>query len=314
MNKKILTAMTAGFLSCFVSLAWAERPSGDATCEFPGGAYYKSNNTMYLESLNDEDARVVISNETVQCMNTNAQGDFNLVVQRNTKLAANSTIVLPVRYASKNNCVKLYEVVNFSTDDEGNWGVTAKHLKGDGDANKPMLLLTDTDREECQDIKEIEFKASNLQSTEHAITYVWLYNDKTHDNDWSFEGTYSYVRWEKDNADLGTIYGYAAKNKGKVEAGHFARLGTGAYVPPLRAYLKYIGKTPLKKSVESIVELPETIDVTLIEDEGTTRIVRLNTVTGEIKKMNGVYDLKGRKLNSKPQNKGMFIGNTDIQK
>jgi hypothetical protein len=36
--------------------------------------------------------------------------------------------------------------------------------------------------------------------------------------------------------------------------------------------------------------------------------------TGEIVKVNGWFDLKGRKLNSKPQNKGMFIGNTKVQK
>ena len=82
----------------------------------------------------------------------------------------------------------------------------------------------------------------------------------------------------------------------------------------MRAYLKYRGQTPLAKSVESIVELPETIDVTLVEEDGTTRLARWNTVTGEMVKVNGWYDLKGRKLNSKPQNKGMFIGNTNIQK
>ena len=84
----------------------------------------------------------------------------------------------------------------------------------------------------------------------------------------------------------------------------------------MRAYLKYIGKNSLAKSVESIApELPETIDVTLIDEvEGTTRTARWNMATGEIVKVNGWYDLKGRKLNSKPQNKGMFIGNTKVQK
>ena len=82
----------------------------------------------------------------------------------------------------------------------------------------------------------------------------------------------------------------------------------------MRAYLKYIGQAPLAKSVESIVELPETIDVTLVEEEGTTHTARWNMATGKIVKVNGWVDLKGRKLNSKPQNKGMFIGNTKVQK
>ena len=314
MNAKVLTAATVAALSCFVSTVWAERPSEDATCEFPGGAYYKSNNTMYLESINDENARVEISNETINCVKENASGDFNLVVERSTKLSANSTIVLPMNYTPKSSCVELYEPNQFSTDEDGNWGVTAKNAKGQGDINKPMLMITHTDREECQDIKEIEFKANNLAVTGQADISVWLYNNKTQNCDWIFQGTYNFVRWDKDHADLGVVYGYAAKDKGKVTAGHFTKVGAGAYIPPMRAYLKYIGKTPLAKSVESIVELPETIDVTLVEEEGTTRMARWNMATGEIVKVNGWYDLKGRKLNSKPQNKGMFIGNTKVQK
>ena len=314
MNRKALIAVSAAFLTCFISTAWAERPTEEMpVCEFPGGAYYQSNNTLYLESFNDESAQVVITNEAASCVNSNSSS-FNLVVERNTKLAANSTIVLPLNFKSKNDCVDLYEPVNFSDDEEGNWSVTAKHLKSEGNGNRPMLMITDTDREECQNIKEIEFTANNLQSTEHAVASFQLYNDHKRGNDWSFEGTYSYIRWDKDHADLGKVYGYAAKDKYKVEAGQFTKGGAGAFIPPLRAYLKYIGQTTLAKSVESIVELPETIDVTLVEEDGTTRLARWNMATGEIVKVNGWYDLKGRKLNSKPQNKGMFIGNTKVQK
>ena len=319
MNKKVLTAVIVAALSCLVSTVWAERPNEDVTCKFPGGAYYKSNNTMYLESINDENASVEIAEESKNCIDEfTHKGEFNLVVERSTKLAANSTISLPMNYSPKNSCIQLYEVVQFSTDDEGNWNATAKNMKGQGDMHKPMLMVTDTKNKACQDIKEIEFTASNLQAiTQHtaAQQHLEVYNPKTGHNDWALEGTYKFIRWEKDNADLGIVYGYAAKDKNKVDAGHFTRIGAGAYLPPMRAYLKYIGNTPLAKSVESIAELPETIDVTLVdEEEGTTRTARWNMATGEIVKVNGWYDLKGRKLNSKPQNKGMFIGNTKVQK
>lgn len=317
MNGKVLTAATVAALSCLVSTVWAERPSEKASCEFPGGAYYKSNNALYLESVNDENARVEISDATKNCIDefTN-KGEFNLVVERSTKLAANSTIVLPMNFTPKSSCIELYEPNQFSTDENGNWGVTAKNTKGQGDINKPMLMITHTDRDECQNIKEIEFTANNLAVTGQADISVWLYNNKTQNCDWIFQGTYDFIRWDKDNADLGIVYGYAAKDKNKVEAGHFTRVGAGAYLPPMRAYLKYRGDAKaLAKSVESIAELPETIDVTLVdEEEGTTRTARWNMATGEIVKVNGWYDLKGRKLNSKPQNKGMFIGNTNIQK
>jgi len=318
MNGKVLTAATVAALSCLVSTVWAERPSEKASCEFPGGAYYESNNTLYLESVNDENARVEISDATKNCIDefTN-KGEFNLVVERSTKLATNSTIVLPMNYSPKSSCIELYDPNAFTTNDEGVWNVFASNAAGNGVAHRALLMITDTQRKECQDIKEIEFTASSLQLVnEHTQAQLEreLHNPKSGANDWALEGSYNFIRWDKDHADLGKVYGYAAKDKNKVQAGHFTKVGAGAYIPPMRAYLKYRGQTPLAKSVESIVELPETIDVTLVEEDGTTRLARWNTVTGEMVKVNGWYDLKGRKLNSKPQNKGMFIGNTNIQK
>ena len=298
MNAKVLTAATVAALSCFVSTVWAERPSEDATCEFPGGAYYKSNNTMYLESVNDENARVEISDATKNCIDefTN-KGEFNLVVERSTKLAANSTIVLPMNFTPKSSCIKLYDPYAFTTNDEGVWNVFASNTTSNGVAHRALLMITDTDKKECQDIKEIEFTASSLQIVNehtHAQLERQLYNPKDNSNGWALEGTYSFIRWEKGDADLGLVYGYAAKTRDKAEAGHFTRVGSGAYLPPMRAYLKYIGKTPLAKSIESIVELPEIIDVILVEEEGSTRMARWNMATGEIVKVNGWYDLKGR--------------------
>ena len=74
MNKKVLTAATVAALSCLVSTVWAERPNEEATCEFPGGAYYKSNNTMYLESINDEKARVEILDANKNCLDEHIKG------------------------------------------------------------------------------------------------------------------------------------------------------------------------------------------------------------------------------------------------
>jgi hypothetical protein len=222
-----------------------------------------------------------------------------------------------MNFTPKSSCIKLYDPYAFTTNDEGVWNVFASHAAGNGVANRALLMITDTQRKECQDIKEIEFTASGLQVVNehtHAQLERELHNPKSGANDWALEGSYNFIRWDKDHADLGVVYGYAAKDKGKVTAGHFTKVGAGAYIPPMRAYLKYIGKTPLAKSIESIVELPETIDVILVEEEGTTRMARWNMATGEIVKVNGWYDLKGRKLNRKPQNKGMFIGNTKVQK
>ena len=318
MNKKVLTAATIAALSCFVSNVWAERPDIEKpVCTFPGGAYYLSNNTLYLESLNDASSYVEIKAEDVACVNGYADnGNFDLIVERNTALTANSTITLPLSYSPKDkDCISLYQSTSFTEDAEGNWVVSAHNTMGSGNAHTPLLMIVNTNDEKCTDIKEIAFSASNLQQTNQEQAYYWLYNQQDGQSDWILQGTYSYVSWDKDNADLGKIYGYTAKAKGKYGAGQFAKAAAGAFIPPLRAYLRYQGTRALSKSADSGIELPKEISVKLIDDnKGTTHIARWNTVTGEIKKMNGVYDLKGRKLNSKPQNKGMFIGNTNIQK
>ena len=252
MNNKVL-ATTIVVMSSLISSAWAERPEGEPTCSFVGGAFYKSNNTLYLESINDEN---------------------------------------------------------------GMWVTAEKHDIDNGAAHRPMLMITNTDKEECQGIKEIEFTATGVTASTQTSVELTLRSEVSNQGDWLMRGSYSFIRWDKDHADLGKVYGYAAKTKGKVEAGQFTKVGAGAFVPPLRAYLLYQGDKALEKSVESTeVELPETIGVKLIDkNNGTTRLAKWNMATGEIVKVNGWFDLKGRKLNSKPQNKGMFIGNTKVQK
>ena len=306
------TALKIMIISGLVSFASAQ------VCDFPGGRLVKENGSGFLtlNSYNDDDtAKVYISDETVNCA-----GDitgYDISVQRNTALASHSTIVLPVAFSlEKNDCIKLYDIFNFTTDDNGKWYADA-HVISDVSANRPVLMMNDTENKKCQDIYTLEFKAKGkLTATQHAVMSYWLYNQKTNDNEWSFEGVYNFTRWEKGNADLGKVYGYAAKAKGDVSAGQFAKAGSGAFVPPLRAYLKYIGKRGLAKSAdEAAVELPEKIEVRLIDGDGElTGIVRMNSATGEITKVNHWYDLKGRKLNGKPENKGMFVGTKTIQK
>ena len=315
MNNKVL-ATTIVVMSSLISSAWAERPEGEPTCSFVGGAFYKSNNTLYLESINDENAKVELANDAANCINNNKNGNFKIIVERSTALAANSTITLPADYQSANECVDLYEPVSYGKDENGMWVTAEKHDIDNGAAHRPMLMITDTDKEECQGIKEIEFTATGVSASTQTAVELTLKSEVSNQGDWLMRGSYSFIRWDKDHADLGKVYGYAAKTKGKVEAGQFTKVGAGAFVPPLRAYLLYQGDKALEKSVESTeVELPETIGVKLIDkNNGTTRLAKWNMATGEIVKVNGRFDLKGRKLNSKPQNKGMFIGNTKVQK
>ncbi len=320
MNNSVKSILCAALVLGAVSVSWAERPTGTPDCEFDGGVFYKSNNTLYLESFNKDSATVNITSYAKECVSSNAKKPYKVIVERNTKLAANSTIVLPLDYSLKSDCVTLYEPVQMGKDKDGKWNFTAKNVKGTGNAKKPLLLITDTEKEGCSDIKEIPFTSvSDLDDTpkQHLITDVQIYNNVTRKSDWDLVGTYSYVEWEEYHPDLGTIYGYAAKEKGAVKAGQFVKVGSGASVAPLRAYLKYIGDTKnlAKSAAPANIELPESIEVRLIDGDGElTGIAKWNMATGEITKVNHWFDLKGRKMNAKPENKGMFVGTKAIQK
>lgn len=319
MNKRMNAALCAALMLGAVSVSWAERPTGTPDCEFDGGVFYKSNNTLYLESFNKDSSVVDIDNDAQNCVNSAAKKPFNLVVERNTKLAVNSTLILPVNgYSVKNSCIKLYEPNDISQKRGPEWEITANPMNG-GNANRAMLMITDTGTEGCEDIKEIEFSVSgNVQVTAGQNLELYLHSQSLGATDWRLEGTYSHIRWSAGDPALGRVYGYAAKDKGAVAAGQFVKLGSGASVPPLRVYLKYAGTTPLAKSAAPApadIELPETISVKLLDGEGDlTGIAKWNMATGEITKVNAWFDLKGRKLNAKPENKGMFVGTKTIQK
>jgi hypothetical protein len=130
------------------------------------------------------------------------------------------------------------------------------------------------------------------------------------------EGTYSYVSWKEGDKDLGRVFGYAAKSKGRYNAGQFVKAGAGAYIPPMRAYLRYNGQAPLTKSAsEEAFELPKTINVRLVDGDGeTTRLVKWNTVTGEIKMEGRQYDLNGRRVNAKHAAKGMYVNKIKVER
>lgn len=304
------TALKIMIISGLVSFASAQ------TCSFPGGFVDRSGKLLILNSYNDDDtSKVYISDKTANCA-----GDmtgFNVYVERNTALTENSTVVLPVGFTlEKNDCVKLYDIANFTTDENGKWFAQANKVT-EVSANRPTLVKVDTENKKCQDLYRLEFKAKGkFTATQHAITSHLLFNQGVGQNEWSFEGVYTFTRWENGDADLGKVYGYAAKNKGKVSAGKFVKAAAGAYVPPLRAYLKYVGNRKLAKSAdEAAIELPESIEVRLIDGDGElTGIVRMDASTGEITKVNHWFDLKGRKMNAKPENKGMFVGTKVIQK
>lgn len=162
--------------------------------------------------------------------------------------------------------------------------------------------------------------------------------------DWEFRGTWQFKRWDKGDTELGYAYGFAAATDDDIVAGEFVKVGVGAWINPMRAYL--LNAADLKKSQNkakgvrrnvngagggfgvngaSVLrtssvqeELPEVMNV-IVEDEDaentekkTTVIGQFNTRTGQFK-MNftrGMFDAKGRRVNGRKADnaRGAYYG------
>lgn len=304
-------ALVVASLAFSTGAVWAGRPSGNPTCSFTGGAYYKSNNTLYLESFAKEGSSVALKDKDVKCLNDNGfKKETNVVVERDTELKSHSTIILPVSVRIKSAssaCIKLADPIKMVRKN-GKYEIQANQVSNFS-RNRPQLMLLDTTSSKCADIKEIYFASQDEKfDNGKSNTYFWLDGDMNY----TFTGTYSYKKWAAGNSELGKIYGYAAKKKSTVAGGQFVKVGSGAFVPALRAYLKYTGGNSLTKKAadaEEIAELPEEIDVVIAKGDSTLSIGKLNTFMGEIKMDDRRFDLKGRTVGKKPANWGMFLDN-----
>ena len=168
-----------------------------------------------------------------------------------------------------------------------------------------------------------------------AVTLRKTVDDVEPIDGWKFRGTWEYKKWgpscstEKQNCDpeTGYAYGFAASSSeaNKISVGDFVKVGEGAWIRPMRAYLVRKDKlqTPqfarangayVKRPTVEPEELPELMSI-VIDGDGdeneTTVIGQFNTRTGEFK-MNydrGKFDLKGRRVNSeKPNARGAYYG------
>ncbi|WP_407450670.1 InlB B-repeat-containing protein [Fibrobacter sp.] len=238
-----------------------------------------------------------------------------------------STIMLPFDVNARYGASGWAEVLEFSgmgTGADGNlqvkmrraWCDTCDALEGNLKANTPYIVKMG--------------KYNTSLDFGGPVTIVPSVPTVVAQGDWEFRGVYAYKKWAKSDDDLGRVYGFSAEKFGNVGIGQFVRVGTGAYIYPLRAYLiNTAGKETsvaqysprLRPNANSLVksasaDLPETIPVVVVEDgdgegseEHTTTIGHVNTLTGEIilNSSTGSYDLKGRSVREKPKAKGMYI-------
>ena len=139
--------------------------------------------------------------------------------------------------------------------------------------------------------------------------------------DWEFIGTHKRIKWTHDTSDpeytatreaeIGSIYGFAANNIGTDKVGDFVKVGNNVWINPMRAYLKNSSTSSARAMAPSgqKQELPDKMKVVIISANGTTtEIGTLDTRTGEIS-LDEWYSLDGRKLSCEPAQHGVYIHN-----
>ncbi len=295
---------------------------------------------FYGEGNDVDSAYVDAASENTVEFKDNVVVNGSIMLQRSFAGNGYSTIMLPFTPdCADNDCVEGVKFYEFGSYTDGEVQVTAVSPK-DLKANTPYLV-------QVTGASEIVFKnggtfnttTGDAYNSETGIYKVALTGDGA---GWTIYGTYAYKTWKEGDAGLGKTYGFAgAADNDPSIVGQFAKIGVGAYIYPMRAYLEYVA--PAKQSrpaangtarvfaANTVASLPETIDVVIVDKgnvgtevagsddasgEQTTRVIgTINTRTGEFKFANDRwFDLQGRYLgNKKPTAKGNYFNKKVIK-
>lgn len=198
-----------------------------------------------------------------------------------------STVCLPFAYTPKTSDGTFYTFKNVEYS-EGQYIATmeeANKATSPLSANTPYLFMpAGTETKPVLFHGTADYDNSNLG---------------TQSGKWYFYGTYEPLTYGTGQF-TDPVYGFAANAMGNVIAGEFVRADVGAYIPPMRCFLKY----GLQSTRGETEELPERITVKLVNDP--TSIGTITTQTGKVT-FDGWYSLEGQRFNSKPTRKGLYI-------
>ena len=273
--------------------AWAGSGEGE-------GYSWEDDGTLTLLSSTDNNAMKITESDAATL---NSSDIGVILVDRGASSASFVTLMLPatVDVSEGYPLVAAYVPTGYHT---GNHTLDFKQTSVI-EANKPYLVETNGTSSEI--IFENEDGNYTIQPTggnEHSTPLE--------NSCWTFTGSYAKKTWETAPSN---VYGYAATDGDGYSAGQFVKVGNNVTLPPLRAYLTCTSKGLGKSSTDNVYDnLPDVIKVRLLDKSGETlSIGTMNTRTGEIQMQDRYYDLKGRKLNGKPQNKIMYVNKKVIK-
>ncbi len=222
-------------------------------------------------------------------------GISTIVVDRGTESAQYSTLMLPVTVtpSESDQIVAAYFPTGYNPSTTTLDMQSADNIQ----ANKPYLVEVSGSPTKFEFNTASSYTVQATGDDEHSFTLS--------SSCWEFTGTYANKEW----ASADNLYGYDATDGVFVKA-------LSATIYPMRAYLTCTGSgysnNGLHKS--AVEELPDVINVRFVDkDGGTLSIGKMNTRTGEIQMQDRYYDLKGRKLNAKPQSKMMYVNKKVIK-
>ena len=209
-----------------------------------------------------------------------------------------STVCLPFAYTPQGE-EKFYSFTGINEDD-GNYTADMTEVVSPLVANTPYLFMPTGD--------------ADFSGT-YAIP-ASIEAGQTTRGDWTFKGTYSTIKWTTEPTG---IYGFSAQDANAgITQGQFVKVGSYVRIKPMRCYLEYknggenyAGAPGMNRAASAGELLPETIGVRLISANGeVTAIGTLHTRTGEVSfDSEAWYTLDGKRLNAKPNTKGIYVNN-----
>ena len=284
------------------------------TAEPTGYQLYAYNNTLMLKKDYPAIRYITEDEKTIAFIDGDYYGSIgdveekhvdSVVFERKFPLSANgySTIMLP--FSAKLN--QLSGVKNIY------------YFRGVEEVNGKMEVQVQNLKDGAEDISQVEIQAYRpylIQMESETLKIKGAVEIKSNNSYtvsssglWFFNGNDEFLEFTSEHVAGDNIYGFNDQvTENFKTAGQFVKIGTGAAIPPFRAFIftRDIFGPEFKET-----KRPATMDVVIVEstngNEHTTVIGRIDTRTGEFK-MNRNYDLKGRKLNGTHQARGAYYG------
>lgn len=284
--------------------AWADVDASGTGWSLSGG-------TLTLNSNSESDKIVISSGEA---STINGFGTPNKIVVDRGSLGTTlfSTIMLPAPvFVWEDELIEAVYTVG-SMDYYDNVPELTMQFVTELEANKPYIIKFRDGKFGAS--KNITFNdvMGNVESTDESS-----YATEVSGSCFSMTGTYETKQWN-NGSSLSNDYGFSADG---TDQGKFVRIqnnpnsSESVTLLPARAYLTCT-KAQLVNGLSKVAEesLPDVINVRFVDkDGGTLSIGKMNTKTGDIQMQDRYYDLKGRKLNGKPQNKVMYVNKKVIK-